>query len=122
MDPISVAASTGDLVTIIEHHIKNPDAITSEITTLAAENGHLEILRFLYRKDIFREIDISNIAKNGHLHVLHWLQDNEVAMFGWDATQLAAKKGHLEVIQWLFDNNIGRIDLDSIVVAAWMDT
>ena len=84
----------------------------------AAQNGHLEIVKYLLQKEK-SSIDQTNLknescvllsAKNGHLDTVKWLlaqgaSINERNSKGDSCVSLAAKKGHLNTVKWLLENN-----------------
>ncbi|KAJ3282671.1 hypothetical protein HK104_010777 [Borealophlyctis nickersoniae] len=74
--------------------------ISDEAVPGAAENGHLEVVRFL-------------------------LEDDEAPVHGRDedgygALHLAAREGHSEVVRLLLDHGVGDIE-DALIVAATED-
>ena len=89
---------------------------TKEIIDGAAENGHLEVLKWLFKNrlelsicnphyDASTAIDaIDMAAKNGHFEVVKYLcekYDNSHNM----ALEQAAKYGHFEIVKYLFHHH-----------------
>jgi ankyrin repeat protein len=82
---------------------------------LAAETGHLEVLKWLKERcgvdvnvdDDEGEFPAHLAARNGHLEVLKWLKEqcgvdiNVANDFGSRPTHIAARNGYLEVLKWL---------------------
>ena len=68
----------------------------------AAENGHLDVLKWLYaHANILPEdIGANEAVRNEHLDVLEWLAQHNIFpdIRGYN---LAAEKGHLDVLKWL---------------------
>ena len=109
---------TGDNFLIMEdgYFTKNPNlVVTCEV---AAENGHLEILKWLIEYDC--PIDVQTVeaaAAAGHIHILSWIKDN---MKQWSIVHdclnqmrpawsffvgaAAAGDGKLDVLKWAKDN------------------
>jgi hypothetical protein len=72
--------------------------------TLAAGNGHLEMLKWARSQDPpcpWDEETCSRAAENGHLDVLKWARSQDPPC-PWDASTCsrAAENGHLDVLQW----------------------
>ena len=84
-------------------------AVYMDHINLAAENGHLELLKWLYvyenqygGKSTTFTMDCA--AFNGHLEIVKWLHENRKEGCSFYAMDRAAYKGHLEVIKWLHEN------------------
>lgn len=82
---------------------------------IVAENGHLEMLTWLYnnRNEYYTGRAIYLAAANGHLEVLQFLYNNLSYLsslnFGGEnhinnAINAAASNGHLSVVKWLYYN------------------
>jgi len=73
--------------------------------TFAAQNGHLHILEYLVERKFYEydTIACSDAASNGHLHCLKFL--HETAKAPWDSTTatFAAQKGHLHILEYLVE-------------------
>nr|WIL04766.1 ankyrin repeat-containing protein [Cedratvirus duvanny] len=74
--------------------------INKSVCTIAAENGHLEVLQWARANGFPWDLSICTIAaKNGHLEVLQWARANGCPWNEGTCTY-AAGNGHLEVLQW----------------------
>ncbi len=85
----------------------------------AAENGHLDVLRYLGEKapDLLKDMIEADVyqafisaASNGHLDVLRYLDEKAPDLLGdmieadnYDAFQLAANHGHLAILHYLVE-------------------
>ena len=95
-----IAAATGYLDGVKRIIEKDNNAITTVIGN-AAENGHLDIVKYLYllSPEILRPDLYVKAAMNGHFHVVKWLYENNVSfdiLVGSDA----AKSGNFEMLKW----------------------
>lgn len=79
------------------------DWVTS-LCSLAALNGHLEVLKLALYCCTMDERTCANAALNGHLEVLKWIKCNGCP---WDTetTRNAALNGHLSTLIWAVQNN-----------------
>ena len=71
----------------------------------AAENGHLEVLKYL-REEVKAPWDsdtASWAAENGHLHILEYLVERKYDQYDEDACAYAAKNGHLDCLKYLHE-------------------
>ena len=80
----------------------------ADTCTIAAENGQLDVLKFLRSQDPpcpWSEGTCTGAARKGHLDVLKWLrsQDPPCPWSTWTC-YYAAVYGHLKVLKWLIDN------------------
>jgi len=73
----------------------------------AAKNGHLHILEYLVERkyDQYNEFSCSNAAENGHLDCLKYLHETAKAPWDWFAVYRAHKKNQPECLQYLLDND-----------------
>ena len=71
---------------------------------LAAEYGHLHILKFLeeYNYDFKNDSACDEAARNGDLMMLEWLINNGYP-FDIGICMCAASGGHINIIKWLMD-------------------
>ncbi len=79
------------------------------LCSLAAGNGHLDLLQWLRSQNPpcpWDNYTCSGAASIGHLNVLAWLRSQDPPC-PWDenACYVAAKNGHLHVLQWLRSKN-----------------
>ena len=79
----------------------------SETANWAAENGHLHILEYLVERkyDQFDEYACAWAAEDGHLDCLKYLHETAKAPWDEDAVREARKNNHPECVQYLLDNN-----------------
>ena len=71
-------------------------------STLAAEDGHLDILEWLSEKKgiLPDKWGANRAAANEHIEVLEWLEKREI-LPNEEAAIYAAESGHLKVLEWL---------------------
>ena len=69
----------------------------------AAENGHLEVLKYLHEeaKAPWGSSTASWAAENGHLHILEYLVERKFDEYVEYACEYAAKFGHLDCLKYL---------------------
>lgn len=72
-------------------------------TTLAARNGHLEMLQWLVPQYGAHTQCAENAACNGHLHILQWLKAQHLTDLHGCA-DVAAEHGHVDVLQYLYQH------------------
>eukprot|EP01036_Dinobryon_divergens_P039719 gene39719-52413_t len=82
----------------------------TQIMSLVARNGNLEMLRWLKERECPKDLDsFSNAARGCHVEVLDWLQESygwpEESYGGWpDSTcDAIASTGRLDILQWALD-------------------
>ena len=87
----------------------NKDFSISNLCSLAAENGHLEILKWAQKNGCpFDLLEFSTAAKNGHLEILIWAYETGY----WCCSNIdcyAAENGHLVILKWR--HKIGRLNI-----------
>ena len=67
---------------MLQWAVKNGYTLDDRSCTLAAMNGHLEVLKYLHEKGCeWNEYACTNAAMNGHLEVLKYLHENKCP---WD--------------------------------------
>ena len=73
----------------------------------AASNGHLHILEYLVERkfDEYEEDACANAAMNGHLDCLKYLHETAKAPWDEEAVREAHDNEHTECVQYLLDNN-----------------
>ena len=101
------AAENGHLECLkyLREEVKAP--WTCGTASMAALNGHLHILEYLVERkyDQYNEFSCSNAAGNGHLDCLKYLHETAKAPWNSWAVRYAHAKNHLECVQYLLDNN-----------------
>jgi len=71
------------------------------IGQMAAQGGHLEVLKWLHSHGCpWDEATCSAAARGGQLDVLKWLRQHDCP-WNEDTCAMAAHEGHLEVLKWL---------------------
>ena len=92
----------------------------------AAQEGHLEILKWLHEKSI-TESDIyagcttramDNAAKYSYIEVIQWLHHNRTEGCSNYAMNWAADSGHIDVPKWLHENRTEGCDQLAMTWAA----
>jgi hypothetical protein len=100
--PIEVAAYQGNLE-MVKYCVANECPIGEGACAHAAENGHLEVLKYL-REEVKAPWDFRTAewaAKNGHLHILEYLVERKFDQFEEWACRCAARNGHLDCLKYL---------------------
>ena len=99
---------------------------------IAAENNHLEILKFLKdeQPEHFLYCGIS-AAKNNHLETLQWIVENGGVLYDIDYGNIlsyAAENGHLQIMEWAYSKGCpvvrgalsGALESGDIVIVEWV--
>ena len=101
---INVAARQGNLE-MVKYCVANECPIDEFACACAAENGHLEVLKYL-REEAKVPWDSETAiwaAQNGHLHILEYLVEREYDNYDTLACERAAKSGHLDCLKYLHE-------------------
>eukprot|EP00122_Pirum_gemmata_P019829 Pgem_evm1s18551 len=69
----------------------------------AANNGHIEIIKFFHGKLVFNEDVMDGAANGGQLEIVKYLHENNEACTT-EAMDLAIWGGHLDVVKYLHEN------------------
>ena len=99
---INTAAHKGNLE-MVKYCVANECPINERACAEAAENGHLEVLKYL-REEAKAPWDwntASLAALNGHLHILEYLVERKYDKYSELACERAAKSGHLDCLKYL---------------------
>ena len=99
---IDAAAYQGNLE-MVKYCVANECPIDEDACAYAAENGHLEVLKYL-REEVKAPWDRRTAAwaaDNGHLHILEYLVERKYDKFDEDACAYAAREGHLDCLKYL---------------------
>ncbi|CAL6339199.1 unnamed protein product [Bathycoccus prasinos] len=101
------AAQNGHLECLkyLREEVKAP--WNSDTAEWAAQNGQLHILEYLVERkyDQYNEFSCSNAAENGHLDCLKYLHETAKAPWNSLAVRYAHDYNHTECLQYLLDNN-----------------
>ena len=101
---IHVAARQGNLE-MVKYCVANECFMDKETCAYAAENGHLEILKYLHEeaKAPWDSRTATLAAKYGHLHILEYLVERKFDQYSEAACWYAAKNGHLDCLKYLHE-------------------
>ena len=100
----NVAAGQGNL-DMLKYCVANECPINTDACALAAENGHLECLRYLHEeaKAPWDWQIATRAAENGRLHILEYLVERKYDKFDAYACADAAWSGHLDCLKYLHE-------------------
>ena len=93
---------------MVKYCVANECPIDEWACARAAQNGHLECLKYL-REEVkapWDEYTATLAAANGHLHILEYLVERKYDEYGvvfGDACKYAAENGHLDCLQYLHE-------------------
>jgi hypothetical protein len=98
---IEVAAKKGNLE-MVKYCVANECPVDADTCAYAAENGHLEILKYLHEegKAPWDWETAASAASNGRLHILEYLVERKYDQFDEDACAQAAENGHLDCLKY----------------------
>ena len=100
---IDAAAFQGNLE-MVKYCVANECPINEFACAHAAENGHLEVLKYLHEevKAPWDSGTAAFAARKGHLHILKYLFESNYNQFEY-ACEDAAKEGHLDCLKYLHE-------------------
>ena len=101
---IDGAAYQGNLE-MVKYCVANKCYIGEDVCASAAQNGHLEVLKYL-REEVKAPWDFYTAAwaaENGHLHILEYLVEHKYDKYDVFACWKAAKHGHLDCLKCLHE-------------------
>jgi len=101
---INAAARQGNME-MVKYCVANECPIGTMACECAAENGHLEVLKYLREeaKVPWDSSTASRAALNGHLHILEYLVEREFDKYCEWMCLNAAEKGHLDCLKYLHE-------------------
>ena len=101
---IQAAAKQGNLE-MVKYCVANGCPIDTAACACAAENGHLECLKYLREEEKapWNWATAANAAKNGHLHILEYLVERKYDEYDAWACSYAVKNGHLDCLKFLHE-------------------
>jgi hypothetical protein len=89
---------------ILEHLSTGTLSLDANMCSLAASEGHLEMLKWAKKNGYnWDEITCSLASKGGHLEILKWARENNCP---WDEVVCveAANGGHFSILKWAREN------------------
>ena len=98
-------AAKQDNLEMVKYCVANECPIDERACASAAENGHLECLKYL-REEVkapWNSIPANLAAHNGHLHILEYLVERKFDEYRALACVYAAEKGHLDCLKYLHE-------------------
>ena len=115
---IDEAALQGNLE-MVKYCIANECPIYEYTCACAAENGHLECLKYLREeaKAPWDSRTASWAAGGGHLHILEYLVERKYDKYNGYACELAARQGHLDCLKYLHETAKAPWDSSAVLVA-----
>jgi len=118
---ICAAAGHGNME-MVKYCVANKCPITADACACAAENGHLECLKYLHEevKAPWDSSTASRAASNGHLHILEYLVECKYDKYNALACRFAAVNGHLDCLKYLHE--IAKAPWDKEVVRKAYET
>ena len=101
---INATATQGNLE-MIKYCVANECPIVTWACSDAAENGHLECLKYLHEeaKAPWGSHTAEWAAQNGHLHILEYLVERKYDQFDVSACWFAAMCGHFDCLKYLHE-------------------
>jgi len=112
---ITAAAYQGNME-MVKYCVVNECPISTYTCARAAENGRLEVLKYLREeaKAPWDSETASWAAQSGHLHILEYLVDRKYDEFDEEACVCAAANGHLDCLKYLHETAKAPWDEDAV--------
>ena len=102
------AAKRGYMTTLKYLHSRDLLVIDRRLCIGAAQNGHLEVLKWLTEIGCPYDVEVCTVAaKGGHLDTLKWAHENGYPCRA-ETVQAAAGSGKLLVLEWLHEKQCPR--------------
>ena len=115
---INRAAGQGNLE-MVKYCVANECPINERACAEAAENGHLEVLKYL-REEVKAPWDSRTAAwaaEYGQLHILEYLVERKYDEYDEEACEFAADGGHLDCLKYLHETAKAPWDSSAVLVA-----
>ena len=99
---------------MVKYCVANECPINAEACAYAAQNGHLEVLKYL-REEVKATWDsrtASWAAAKGHLHILEYLVERKYDQYSVYACAFAAENGHFDCLKYLHETAKAPWDLE----------
>ena len=115
---VKAAAGEGNLE-MVKYCVANKCPIDEFACAWAAENGHLECLKYLREevKSLWSSGTAFFTARNGHLHILEYLVERKYDKYNESACSWAAEKGHLDCLKYLHETAKAPWDSEAVRIA-----
>ena len=115
---IQEAAYYGNLE-MMKYCVANECPIDEDVCACAAQNGHLETLKYLREEAQapWNSETADFAAQNGHLHILEYLVERKYDQYSVDACFWAAEEDHLDCLKYLHETAKAPWDEDAVVYA-----
>ncbi len=90
---------------MVKYCVANDCPIDEKACAWAAQNGHLECLKYLHEeaKAPWDSATANVSAANGHLHILEYLVERKYDRYNERACLWAAENGHLDCLKYLHE-------------------
>jgi hypothetical protein len=113
---MNLAAEHGHLEVVKWLHENRKEGCSTTAMNLAAEHDHLEIVKWLHenRKEGCTTHAMDRAAENGYLDIIKWLHENRKEGCSKEAMDRAAEKGHLDIVIWLNENRKEGCTIDAM--------